>query len=290
MKQSQIWRRKILIGLRNILIAFIVFCGLILLLQNGMIFHHVMDERSREFLQNLPEFYEVEFVSENGRTYHGVMRLAGNEVAPLIIYFGGNGEVSYSHMRAREMLGHWSYFPGFHYLFIDYEGYGLNRGRTNYRNMQTTALAAYEYAINNPYVDSEQIVVMGFSLGTASAVYLAANRPVAGLILLTPYANGYDLYNNLLPIFHGPMRMLVRQKLPSDQYAPLVSSPVLIIASREDEIIPFSSSEQLATLFPSEVNFMELRGARHNDVFRWFGVMEEVEGFLTTLQIDLDRQ
>ena len=280
MDQSTSWKSKVLIWLRNALITFTVFCILVLILQNRMIFHHVMDQHSRDFLQNLPEFYQVEFVSEEGRTHHGVMRLTGHEVAPLIIYFGGNGEVSYSHMRVRELLGHWSYFPGFHYLFIDYEGYGLNSGRTNYRNMQTTALAAYEYAIHHPYVDSQRIVVMGFSLGTASAVYLGAHRPVAGLILLTPYANGYDLYNNLLPIFHGPMRLLVLQKLPSEQFAPMVSAPVLIIASREDEIIPFASSEELARGFSGPVEFMELRGARHNDVFQWFGVLERIEEFL----------
>jgi pimeloyl-ACP methyl ester carboxylesterase len=100
------------------------------------------------------------------------------------------------------------------------------------------------------------------------------------LILLTPYANGYDLFNNVLPIFFGPMRLLVREKLPSDYFAPMVTAPVLIIASREDEIIPFSSSEDLAALFPNEVEFIELRGAGHNDVFRWPGVMEGVQSFL----------
>ena len=63
----------------------------------------------------------------------------------------------------------------------------------------------------------------------------------------------------------------------------MVSSPVLIIASREDEIIPFASSEELATLFHSEVDFIELRGARHNDVFQWSGVMERIEEFLSNL-------
>jgi pimeloyl-ACP methyl ester carboxylesterase len=186
-------------------------------------------------------------------------------------------------MRAREILGHWQYFPGFHYLFIDYQGYGLNEGRTHYQNMYKTALAAYEYATNHPYVHSNKIVVMGFSLGTASAVYLAANRPVEGLILLTPYSRGVDLYNNLLPIFHGPMTLLVRQNLPSYQYAPLVNSPVLIIASQDDEIIPFSSSKELSTFFQREVEFMELRGARHNDVFRWPGVMDKIQWFLEEL-------
>ena len=266
--------------LRSFMIFVVLFCVLIYFAQNRMIFHHVMNHNSRAVLQDIPEFHEVEFVAENGKTYHGVMRKNGNEVAPLVIYFGGNGEVSYTHMHGWELLNNWNHIAGYHYLFIDYDGYGLNSGRTNYRNMYETALAAYEYAINHPFVDSSRIVVMGFSLGTSSAVYLAANRCVAGLILLAPYANGYDLYNSVLPIFRGPMRLLVRQKFPSDQYAPNVSCPVLIIASAHDEIIPIASARNLGKLFPGEVDFKELQGVSHNGIFQAQGVMGRIQSFL----------
>ena len=277
------WCSRLCSAILTALVIFSLIFALIYILQNQMIFHHVMDQNSREFLQGNSDFYEVKFVAENGITHHGVMRLATNEKAPLVIYFGGNGEVSYRHMRTREILRHWPYFAGYHYLFIDYQGYGLNSGRTHYRNMYETALAAFEYAVAHPSVASEQIVVMGYSLGTGSAIYLAANRSVAGLILLTPYANGYDLYNNVLPIFHGPLRWLVRQKLPSDQYAPMISAPVLIIASRDDEIIPFASAKELAALFAGEVTFMELSGVLHNDVFIAEGVLASIQAFLAAV-------
>jgi pimeloyl-ACP methyl ester carboxylesterase len=273
-------KSRILKGLRKIILALILFVAFILFIQNRMIFHHVTDDNSRAYLQGRKEFHEVEAPGEDGKIHHGVMRRETEEVAPVIIYFGGNGEVSHSHMRMREALGHWSFFLGYHFLFIDYDGYGLNQGRTNYRNMSETALAAYQFAVNNPYVDSDRIYVMGFSLGTYSAIYLAANRDVAGLILLTPYASGYDLYNNLLPIFHGPIRMLVRQKLPAYQHAPLIGCPILVIASHTDEIIPFSSTEYLVSLFPGQVDFMELMGVSHNEVFTTPGVMIRIQDFL----------
>jgi len=243
-------------------------------------FHNVSDEESRIFLQGRPGFIEITFTAENGKTYHGMMYQSSDEIAPLVIYFGGNGEVSHRHMRMREMLGQWEYFAGYHYLFIDYEGYGLNDGHPHYRNMYEQALAVFDYAVTLPIVDSNRIVAMGYSLGTGSAVYLAANRPVAGLIIAAPFANGYDLYNNVLPIFRGPVRLLVRQKFPSDEHAPDVTSPVLVIASRRDEIVPFSSSEQLSRLFPGEVDFMILDDARHNDIFQAEGVFDRVEAFL----------
>ena len=271
-------------GIQFLIIAVIIFCVSIYFLQNFMIFHHVMDHESHLYVQGRPEFHEVEIITEDEKVHHGVMRRVQDRRAPLIIYFGGNAEVSYGHMYSMNRSNMWPYFSGYHYLFIDYDGYGLNRGRANYQNMQEVALAAFDYAVSHPYVDSRHIVVMGFSLGTHSAVYLAANRPVEGLILLAAYANGYDLYNNVLPIFRGPMTGLVRQKLPSDYYAPMVSSPVLIIASYTDEIIPYDSAEYLSTLFPGSVDFMTLMGVSHNEVFVADGVPERIQSFLERIQ------
>jgi fermentation-respiration switch protein FrsA (DUF1100 family) len=168
-------------------------------------------------------------------------------------------------------------------MFVDYDGYGLNEGRTHYLNMYEQALAVYDYAAALPYVDNNRISVMGFSIGTGSAVYLAAHRNVSGLILAAPYANGYDLYNNLLPIFFGPMRVLVRQKLPSDSFAPDIDAPVLVIASKNDEIIPFKSSERLSQLFSGPVTFYPLEHARHNDIFNEAGIYLQIVDFLSNL-------
>jgi pimeloyl-ACP methyl ester carboxylesterase len=272
--------KRIYLILLVLLIVLVVACVVLYAIQDGMIFYHVMDSESRNFLTDRPGFREVQFTAENGKTYHGMMYQASGELAPLVIYFGGNGEVSYRNLRNHEEQGQWRYFPGYHYLFVDYEGYGINNGKTNYLNMYEHALAVYDYAAALPGVDNKHIVAMGYSLGTGSAVHLAANRTVAGLILATPYANGYDLYNNLIPIFYGPMRLLVKQKLPSDKYAPNVTCPVLIIASRADEMIPLSSSERLSERFSGDVEFMTLNDAVHNKIFQAAGVFDKVQFFL----------
>ena len=263
-----------------VLTVVVSVCVLVYAVQDSMMFYNVHDPESRELLQDREGYHEVHFTAANGKTYHGMMYRASDEIAPLVIYFGGNGEVSYRNLRNRDEQNQWRHFAGYHYLFIDYEGYGLNGGSPHYRNMYEQTLEVFDYAVALPYVDSGHIVAMGYSLGTGSAVYLAANRPVAGLILATPYANGTDLYNGMLPIFHGPMKLLVRQKLPSDEYAPSVACPVLIIASRRDEAIPFSSSERLASLFNGDVEFIKLETALHNTIFQAEGVFDRVLKFL----------
>ena len=284
------WLKQTCAVVLVVLNVLIPICGIIYAVQDGMLFYNIHDSESREFLLTRQGYQEVQFTAENGKTYHGMMYRASDDTMPddtipddtlpLVIYFGGNGEVSYRNLRNHEQRDDWQYFAGYHYLFIDYEGYGLNDGKPHYLNMYEQALAVFDYAAALPYVDNSHIVTMGYSLGTGNAVYLAANRPVAGLILAAPYANGYDLYNNLLPIFKGPMRLLVKQKLPSDQYAPNVTCPVLVIASRNDEEVPFSSSEQLAELFGGEVEFFSLENTLHNHIFGADGVFDNVQSIL----------
>ncbi|MCL2342291.1 MAG: hypothetical protein FWC62_00105 [Firmicutes bacterium] len=245
-----------------------------------MFFHNVKDEASRLALQGKPGFQEIAFTAESGKTYHGLLYRATEGPAPLLLYFGGNYEVSYRNMRTWEETGQWPYFDGYSYLCVDYEGYGLNTGRAGYENMYAEALAVYDYARALPDVEQGRVVAMGYSLGTGPAVYLAANRQLAGLLLAAPYASGDDLYNNQLPIFIGPLKLLERQKFPSDQYAPFVMCPTLIIASRGDEMVPFASSERLASLLSGAADFFPLENVAHNDIFAAPGVMEKVRGFL----------
>jgi len=272
--------RKIIKFSVVLIIVFLLLCGIIVVAQSSLMFFPTHDEESRLYLENLPDFTEVSFTAENGKTFHGVFFQANDERSPLVIYFGGNAEVSFRHMRVREIRNDWEYFPGHHYLFIDYEGYGLNEGRPHYRNILEQALAVFDFAVTLPNVDYERIIVKGYSLGTGPAIYLAAHRPVVGVILATPYASGYDLFNNVIPIFHGPIRVLVRQKFPSYRYAPNVTAPILVVASRSDEIIPFASTNRLVDLFSGDVEFMTLENVSHNDIFLVDDVFEAIRTFL----------
>jgi pimeloyl-ACP methyl ester carboxylesterase len=182
-----------------------------------------------------------------------------------------------------EAQGMWSYYNDYSLLCIDYEGYGLNEGSPHYLNMYEEALAIYDYAITLPDVDTSNIVAMGYSLGTGSATYLAANRDVTGLILVSPYANGYDLYNNVLPIFYGILKPLVKHKLPSDEYAPMVSAPVLMFASKSDEVVPYESSQKLSERFTSPVEFVTVDWAYHTGIYGADDVYSKIKTFLESV-------
>ena len=136
-------------------------------------------------------------------------------------------------------------------------------------------------------MDTNRIIIGGFSIGTGPAAYLAANRDVAGLFLLAPFANAYDVFNKVLPIFHGPLRLLVKHKFPSDQYAASITAPVLIVASENDEIVPFASSEKLKACFSTEPVFIALTGVMHNGIMFNKVTLNSIRDYLELIEYKL---
>ena len=76
------------------------------------------------------------------------------------------------------------------------------------------------------------LIVFGYAMGTGPAVYAASKSAVVDkLVLMSPYASAYDLYNNVVPIFYGPMRLLLPYKMNTAEYTADVDiSPIIIVA------------------------------------------------------------
>ena len=252
-------------------------------IQDIMLFHANSDTASINYIEQRPEFSLIT-INDGDKSYVGyIRRVGGDEPSPLIIMFLGNAMNSAGALRFFDSSNMWQYFLNYNFLVVDYPGYGLSDGTPTAESICRQALLIYDYAAELPYVDEGRIIIGGLSIGTGPAMYLAANRTSAGLFLLTPFASGYDLYNNVLPIFRGPLRLLVRHKFMSEVYAASVTAPVLIVASQADEIVPFHSSEKLAESFPENPTFITLSGVGHNDVMNNIVTLQSIQYFLESI-------
>jgi dienelactone hydrolase len=116
-------------------------------------------------------------------------------------------------------------------------------------------------------VDKDKIVVMGYSLGTGVATYVASQKEVNGLILVAPYDCALNLCNNVLNIFHGPLKLLARYDFDSISYAKDVKTLPLIITSKSDEVINCELSLNLSKHFPIVPEFLLLDYVGHDYYF-----------------------
>lgn len=199
------------------------------------------DEKAYSELQNISDAEEIIFDGSNGRIYGWFYNKAGKN-APTVLYFYGNYETAST--RVLQLINDPSYnaFDGCNFAVFDYPAYGNSEGQCTDESLLEFSLDVYDNLIKK----TDNIIVLGYSLGTGPAVYLASQRDITALILYAPYMDGIDLYNNVIDIFHGSLEKLVAFDIKSGEYAREVSEKALILASETDELIPYTSSAELS--------------------------------------------
>ncbi|SFU52896.1 alpha/beta hydrolase [Pseudoduganella namucuonensis] len=176
--------------------------------------------------------------------------------ARALVYFGGNAEdvnLGLPDLAAA--------FPERAIYLMHYRGYGGSTGSPTERALVADALVLFDKA----RARHGSVIVMGRSLGSGVAVQVASRRPVAGLVLVTPYDSVQTLAARLFGYI--PVGTLLRDKFESWRYAPRVAAPTLILAAEHDEVIPRASTESLLASFPSPVATLRIvPGTGHNTI------------------------
>lgn len=100
-----------------------------------------------------------------------------NEKAPLVIFFTGNAQNSsntlYNYYLSETMK---DVFGDYNLMIIDYPGYGMSKGKPSDDSMFIASKYIFEYATKMNEVDKDNIVIMGYSIGTGVASYCASTN------------------------------------------------------------------------------------------------------------------
>ena len=218
---------------------------------------------------------QIELIMKDGT------RLAGWYVPPTapssaaLLWFYGNGEtIGAIWPVIRDFRP-----PGAALLAVDYPGYGASGGRTTEAGLYEAGALAYRALASRPEVDPGRIYVYGRSLGSAVATRTAADHPVAGLILESPFTNARDMaarHYRILP------RFLVRLGLDNLTTIRRVRCPVLIFHGSADRLIPIDMGRRVAEAVPGPVEFVIIEGSGHNETYDvgWKAYRDKLAGFV----------
>jgi fermentation-respiration switch protein FrsA (DUF1100 family) len=110
--------------------------------------------------------------------------------------------------------------------------------------------------------DPAKIVVFGRSLGGAVAARLATKYKPAALIVESTFTSIAEMAAHLYPFM--PVRLFLRLRYPVIDFLARITCPVLIVHSREDEIIPFAMGTALYKAAAAPKAFLELEGDHNN--------------------------
>ena len=264
-----------------IIVLLITLITSILYVQPSLFFYPWHDEKSYNQLLNEENFGEIR-INNNGKLLNGWIKYnTDQQQAPLLIFFGGNAQNSSNTCLNFLHTDKYKHFEGYNLMIIDYPGYGLSDGKPSDKTMFDSALKVYDYASQLDCVDEDNIVVLGYSIGTGVATYVASQRNVNGLILVAPYDEALSLYNDTVNIFHGPLKLLARYKFNSIYYAQNVTVSPLIITSYDDEVISYKFSLNLAEYFSNVDKTILLdNNIKHNDYFSEEDVLINIYNYL----------
>ncbi|WP_197443506.1 alpha/beta hydrolase [Maioricimonas rarisocia] len=190
------------------------------------------------------------------------------EAAPLVIFFPGNG----GHRLHRLPTAMGLLSLGCAVLHFDYRGYGDNPGVTSEPSLHADALAVWKYATQHLEIPAERIVLFGESLGGAVATRLAvrAGTPPAAVVLNGTFASMVETAAWHYPYL--PIRWVLRDRWPSIDYVPQVTSSLLQFHGTADDIVPLDHGRALFEAAPTHCrrgqpkSFVPLDGYGHNNI------------------------
>lgn len=265
-------------ALQIILLVYLGLAALIYFKQSSLVF---LPEMDRGFSASpadigLP-FTPLSLATTDGETLDGWFVPADTRGATrgLVIFFHGN---------AGNMGHRLDYLRMFHdlglaTLIIDYRGYGRSSGTPAEEGTYLDAAAAWRHATQVLGFAAGRIVLFGESLGGGVAAQLATQNRPGALILASTFTSVPDMGADLYPLL--PIRLLARIRYDSLTRLPQITCPVLIIHSRNDDIIPIVHGQRLFEAARQPKQFLEIEGG-HNEGFvfgrdHW---VKQLDGFL----------
>jgi len=216
------------------------------------------DQLPENFKYNFEhEFREFTFRVDVNVNLNGVLFKADSSKG-LVFFLHGNGGCieSWADCAAAYITNHYDFFV------LDYRGYGKSQGRISSEKQLYNDLQIVYDSLKTLYQE-KNIVIVGFSIGTGPATYLAAANNPGLLILQAPYYNMTDLahhYIRILPSF------LIKYKFKTNEYITKVKCPVKIFHGDMDEVIYVGSSIKLQHLFKPGDTLVILEGQKHNGI------------------------
>lgn len=186
----------------------------------------------------------------------------------VIIFFGGSNYIAYN------SVGKYASKYNCPFIVGDYYGTQGSNGRMNLATMKKSAIDMYDW-VKQQYPERE-IVVMGHSYGSGIAAYLASVRDCKLLVLAAGYRDVSDLYNKIIPLFWGPLKVFIPNNIQTLEYARDVECPVYIIGSTEDKTLSASLQKKLSECFKSS-ELKIFNNVNHEDYFITNQVIEYIK-------------
>ena len=204
-------------------------------------------------------YEDIMLDTDDGVSLHGWFVPSVDATTTLLFFHGNAGNISHRLDSIRIF-----HDLGLNVFILDYRGYGRSTGQPSEAGTYIDAATAWHYLTETRGLPANEIVVFGRSLGAAVATWLAVEHQPGALILESAFTSIPDLAAEYYPLL--AVRWLARIRYDSHGRISRLTSPLLVVHSREDELIRFAHGQRLYSAAAKPKHFLEIHGG-HNDGF-----------------------
>ncbi len=197
----------------------------------------------------------VHFERENS-VLHGWLVNESMSNDTLLIYYGGNGEDVYY------AIDQFRQYSDCAILLVNYRGYNDSTGRPGEKEFFSDALHIFD--IVTKQYNPKNVFIIGRSLGSGVASYMASKRQVSGTVLITPFYSLQSIAEKRYPFL--PVSLLLKHKFLSSHFVRTITSPVLVIYGGADTIVPPENTRRLTEVIAAEKTLCYIEKAEHNNI------------------------
>ena len=149
---------------------------------------------------------------------------------------------------------------------MNYPGFGRSTGPARLSRIGPAAITAFDEL--KRHAAGRPIVLYGASLGSAAALHVARQRPVAGLILHNPLPLRQMILRRFgwwnLWLLAGPIALQIPRELDSISNAKAIQTPAIFLLAEKDEIVPPRYHRLVVDAYAGQKRVVTLRDAYHN--------------------------
>jgi pimeloyl-ACP methyl ester carboxylesterase len=236
------------------LFLIVVFL-LLIYIAGGLYLYFIQDKKV--FQRHYAKVYspvvakEIEFVTSDGIKLKGAY-LENKKDAPLVLYFSGNANnaIEFVDKIAPKL-------KNYNFIAFNYPGYAESEGIPSEKSILKYALEIYD--------KYKPDIVMGRSLGSAVAGFLASKRDVKGVVLITPFDSIENIAKKRYPFY--PISVLLKHKFKEYEFISHTNAPVVVIALKNDDVIPQESLKNLLGHINNLKNIYYIDGVKHGFIY-----------------------
>ena len=220
----------------SIVIAYFVLLVFIYFYQRNLLYHPSENNYQNDKIQFSYDEIFIK-VDDKIKLKSWIINKNLKKFKTLLFFHGNAGELSNRIYKLNELNK-----LDINILLISWRGFSGNEGSPTEEILYKDAKAAIKW-VNRKEVENNKIILYGESLGTGVAVEIGKKNNFNRIILESPFTsmeNAAKIYYPYLPV-----KLLLKDKYNSISKIKKITTPILIMHGKKDDIVPFSMGKEL---------------------------------------------